>query len=77
MNLHVNAMWSTSHFPAAMRSLNPTTRAKAIEIANNLLEQGQFDNHRVVAMSIDEARRWARLSRTESGWAGANVGTFA
>ena len=70
-------MWSTSHFPAAMRSLNPTTRAKAIEIANHLLEQGQLDNHRVVAVSIDEARRWARLGRTESVWAGASVGTFA
>lgn len=77
MNLHVNAMWSTSHFPAAMRSLNPTTRAKAIEIANHLLEQGELDNHRVVAISIDEARRLARLSSRESTWAAANVGIFA
>ncbi|GAB3774466.1 hypothetical protein GCM10028818_17330 [Spirosoma horti] len=77
MNLHVNAMWSTTHFPAAMRSLNPTTRAKAIEIANRLLEQGQLDNHRVVAMSIDEARRWARLGSTEPGWPVASVANFA
>lgn len=77
MNLHVNAMWSTSHFPAAMRSLNPTTRAKAIEIANHLLEQGELDNHRVVAISIDEARRLARLSSREPAWASASVGTFA
>ncbi|GAB3808953.1 hypothetical protein GCM10028819_49090 [Spirosoma humi] len=77
MNLHVNAMWSTSHFPAAMRSLNPTTRAKAIEIANHLLEQGELDNHRVVAISIDEARRLARLGRRESPWIAAGVGTFA
>ena len=70
-------MWSTSHFPAAMRSLNPTTRAKAIEIANHLLEQGELDNHRVVAISIDEARRLARLSSRESTWVAASVGTFA
>ena len=70
-------MWSTSHFPAAMRSLNPTTRAKAIEIANNLLEQGQIDNHQVIATSIDEARRWARLGSAKSEWMPISVGTFA
>ncbi|WP_461109311.1 hypothetical protein [Spirosoma koreense] len=43
-----------------MRSLNPSTRAKAIEIANQLLEQGRFDKQHVVSMSVDAARRWAR-----------------
>ena len=58
-------MWSITHFPAAMRSLNPSTRAKAIEIANQLTEQGQLDKQRIVMMSIDEARRWARCLRSE------------
>lgn len=61
-------MWSSTHFPAAMRSLNPTTRAKAIEIANQLLEQGQLDKQRVVLTSIDEARRWARCERAGQDW---------
>ncbi len=53
-------MWTTTHFPAAMRSLNPSTRAKAIEIANQLLEQGQLDKQRAITISIIEARRLAR-----------------
>ncbi|MDB5243533.1 MAG: hypothetical protein JWP57_4158 [Spirosoma sp.] len=59
-------MWTPSHFPAAMRSLNHSTRAKAIEIANQLLEQGQLDQQHIVAVSVDEARRWARCSRMEA-----------
>ena len=61
-------MWSITHFPAAMRSLNPTTRAKAIEIANQLLEQGQLDKQRVIMMSVDEARRWARCESADREW---------
>jgi uncharacterized protein YdaT len=49
-----------------MRSLNPSIRAKAIEIANQLLEQGQTDKQRVIMMSVDEARRWARLRKVEA-----------
>ena len=61
-------MWSTKHFPAAMRSLNPTTRAKAIEIANQLVGQASLDKQQAVTMSIDEARQWARLQRSEREW---------
>ncbi|MVM41451.1 DUF2188 domain-containing protein [Spirosoma sp. HMF3257] len=70
-------MWSITHFPAAMRSLNPTTRAKAIEIANQLLEQGQLDKQHVIAMSVEEARRWARCESTERQWAIRNMQTYA
>ena len=70
-------MWTTSHFPAAMRSLNPSTRVKAIEIANHLLEQGQMDPQRVVAISVHEARRWARPVRTESDLITSQLRSFA
>ncbi|QJD80881.1 DUF2188 domain-containing protein [Spirosoma rhododendri] len=53
-------MWTPTHFPAAMRSLNPTTRAKAIELANQLLVQGRIDKQQAVHDSVAEARRWAR-----------------
>lgn len=59
-------MWTATHFPAAMRSLNSGTRAKAIEIANQLMEQGHLDKQQAVAVSVDEARRWARCVRTTS-----------
>ena len=61
-------MWSTTHFPAAMRSLNPSTRAKAIEIANQLIKLGKAEKQRIVMMSIDEARQWARCEWTRQEW---------
>ncbi|WP_223834079.1 DUF2188 domain-containing protein [Spirosoma profusum] len=48
-----------------MRSLNPTTRLKAIEIANQLLTQGELDKQHLIAFSIEEARRWARCERVD------------
>jgi uncharacterized protein YdaT len=54
-------MWSNTHFPAAMRSLNPSTRAKAIEIANRLVAQGDMTKQQAITYSIAEARRMARL----------------
>ncbi|WP_128544626.1 hypothetical protein [Larkinella soli] len=59
-------IWSQTHFPAAMRSLTPSVRAKAIEIANSLLEQGGLDKHDVILTSICEARSWARRRITEA-----------
>ena len=53
-------MWTPTHFPAAMRSLNTTTRAKAIELANQLIGQGYTDKNEVIQYSVSEARRWAR-----------------
>ncbi|SFD87504.1 hypothetical protein SAMN05216167_10825 [Spirosoma endophyticum] len=66
-------MWSITHFPSAMRSLNPSVRAKAIEIANQLLEQGKLDKQSVVMHSVDEARRWARCERSDQQWSVGNV----
>lgn len=61
-------MWSTTHFPAAMRSLNPSTRAKAIEIANQLTELGKMDKQHIVVLSIDQARQWARCEWKRQDW---------
>ena len=51
-----------------MRSLNASTRVRAIEIANQLLEKeqpGKSDKERIIAISIDEARRWARCRQRD------------
>ncbi len=58
-------MWTNTHFPSAMRSLTPTTRAKAIEIANDLLIRGDMDKQQIISYSINEARRWARYSQPD------------
>lgn len=67
VNKLMNAMmWSNTHFPSAMRSLSPSTRAKAIEIANTMLERGETNRQQVIAASIDEARRWARRMQADA-----------
>lgn len=63
-------MWTDTHFPAAMRSLNSSTRAKAIEIANHLLMQGRTDKPAVVSQSITEARQWSRCNHALPNGAG-------
>ncbi|WP_460673363.1 hypothetical protein [Larkinella ripae] len=50
-----------------MRSLPPSVRDKAIEIANTLLEPGEPNNKEVISASIQEARTWARKRFMESG----------
>jgi uncharacterized protein YdaT len=59
-------VWNQTHFPAAMRSLPPSVRAKAIEIANSLLEQEVPDPKEVISISILEARAWSRQRFMES-----------
>lgn len=51
--------WSDTHYPAAMRHLPEVTRAKAIEIANALLDEG-MDEGRAIRIAIAQARHWAQ-----------------
>jgi len=66
-------MWTATHFPAAMRSLNVSTRAKAIEIANQLLAQGHADKAQVIARSVADARQWSRCNRPRPDQAGMST----
>ncbi|RRB00779.1 hypothetical protein EHT25_21520 [Larkinella rosea] len=59
-------VWNQTRFPAAMRSLTPSVRAKAIEIANTLLAKGAPDSKEVISTSIFEARAWSRQRFFES-----------
>ena len=69
--------WTLTHFPAAMRSLNPSTRAKAIEIANQLLQGGESNRQQVIEQSIAEARSWSRSVQQDPLSRGAFVFTQA
>jgi uncharacterized protein YdaT len=51
------------HYPAAMRTLSPLVRAKAIEIANALLEEGH-EEEMVIRVAIAKAKEWAE----RRGW---------
>jgi len=51
--------WDERHYPPAMEHLAPTVRAKAIEIANALLEEGH-DEGFCIRVAIARAHAWAR-----------------
>ncbi|HXV08251.1 MAG TPA: hypothetical protein VD791_09490 [Burkholderiales bacterium] len=51
--------WSDERYPPAMAHLSPPVRAKAIEIANALLEQGR-DEGFCIRVAIARALAWAR-----------------
>lgn len=50
--------WNERYFPASMRRLAPAVRAKAIAIANALLEQG-MDEGKAIRIAIAQAKKWA------------------
>jgi len=55
--------WSESYFPRSMANLPPLVRAKAIEIANALLEQG-CEEGKAIRIAIAQAKRWAERVRS-------------
>jgi len=50
--------WSELNFPPAMQHLPAPVRAKAIQIANALLEEGESEG-RAIRIGIAQAKRWA------------------
>lgn len=50
--------WNENHFPRSMAHLSPRVRAKAIEIANALLEQG-YEEGKAIRIAIAQAKHWA------------------
>jgi len=50
--------WSSTYYPVSMKNLPPDVRAKAIEIANALLEAGRPEGQ-AIRIGIAQAKRWA------------------
>ena len=61
--------WTSDHFPAAMRNLEPETRDKAIDIANALLREGH-DEGFAIRVAIARAHEWAQRHVVPSGGLG-------
>lgn len=51
--------WTQQRYPTAMRHLPETVRAKAIEIANALLDEGMPEGQ-AIRIAIAKAREWAQ-----------------
>jgi uncharacterized protein YdaT len=50
--------WNITYYPVSMRHLSEVTRAKAIEIANALLDEG-MDEGKAIRIAISRAEDWA------------------
>jgi uncharacterized protein YdaT len=50
--------WDALRYPASMKNLPPAVRAKAIEIANALLDSGHPEGQSI-RIGIAQAKRWA------------------
>lgn len=50
--------WNEYYYPPAMGRLPPLVRAKAIEIANALLDEG-YDEGMAIRIGIAKAKEWA------------------
>lgn len=51
--------WNADYYPVSMKNLPPRVRAKAIEIANALLESGHPEGQ-AIRIAIAQAKAWAR-----------------
>lgn len=56
--------WNSAYYPASMKNLPPMVRAKAIEIANALLDSGRPEGQ-AIRIGIARARQWATRLRHE------------
>lgn len=52
--------WDSAHYPTSMKHLPAPVRAKAIEIANALLEEKGMDEGRAIRIAIAKAKEWAQ-----------------
>lgn len=55
--------WNQSYYPPSMKHLSPSVRAKAIEIANALLESGHPEGQ-AIRVGIAKAKEWAARHRS-------------
>ena len=51
--------WNAVYYPVSMKNLPPRVRAKAIEIANALLES-RHPEGQAIRIAIAQAKAWAR-----------------
>jgi len=57
--------WTLDDYPVSMRHLPAPVLAKAIDIANALLDEG-YEEGRAIRMAIAAARKWA--ARHPEAW---------
>lgn len=49
--------WTKTDYPPGMKNLDPEVRKKAIEIANKLVEDEEYDEGRAIAIATSQAKK--------------------
>lgn len=49
--------WNMQDYPSSLKNLNKTTRKKAIDIANAMIEEG-YDEDRAIPIATEQAKEW-------------------
>ncbi|MBS8264540.1 hypothetical protein DYI25_08840 [Mesobacillus boroniphilus] len=57
--------WTSNDYPASMKNLDPDVREKAIEIANALVEEEQYEDGKAIPIAIDKAREYVENHKNE------------
>lgn len=52
--------WTKQNYPASMRNLTDEVRGKAIDIANALCREEDYEEGRVIAIATAQAEKWAK-----------------
>lgn len=69
---HSRMPWNSSYYPSSMSHLPAVVRAKAIEIANALLEEG-YEEGRAIRIAIAKAKEWSARRGSASRGMGASA----
>lgn len=49
--------WDMSNYPSSLKNFNQTTKKKAIDIANALVDEG-YDEDRAIPIATEQAKEW-------------------
>jgi len=50
--------WTKNDYPSSMKNLEEPVKEKAIEIGNELLDEGEYDEDRIIPIAISRAKEW-------------------
>lgn len=49
--------WTLNDYPPSMKNMEHTTKKKAIDIANSMIDDG-YDENRAIPIAIEQAKKW-------------------
>lgn len=49
--------WTLDDYPSSMKNLKHTTKKKAIDIANSMIDEG-YDEDRAIPIAMEQAKKW-------------------